>query len=91
MTWSVRSRIDESRWFTCEEGMAFTADPVTAGELWNLPGLNFGLTPVGPVQMGVTTPSELLAAAMWSIPAPEVSGDAPDYPRLPKIPPGAVS
>lgn len=71
--------------------MSFTADSVTRGELWNLPDLNFGLTPVGPVQRGVTTPSELLAAAMWSIPAPEVSGDAPRYPRLPPIPPGAVS
>lgn len=78
------------RWLSWD-GRDWTADPITTDTL-NAPRLVFPLTPTGPLQTGYGPgESELLAAAMWTIPAAAVTGQVPDYPPLPEVPPGAVA
>lgn len=86
MTWKITSRIDNSRWLECSDGLEFTADPLTAGALFDLPSYEYMLTPTGPTQRGITTPSHLFGAAWQLIPAPIAEGDTPPYPTIPSIP-----
>lgn len=97
MAWSVRSRGDnddnsdgDGRWLSWD-GRAWTADPQTT-EVLTAPGFAFPLTPTGPVQTGYgPSESELLAAALWAIPAPITTGQVPDYPYLPPLGRGVVA
>lgn len=91
MTWSIRSRIDGNRWLTSDGDLQFDCDRETRVRLGDLRTLRFPLTPVGPDLNGVLTPSDLLAAAIWAIPAPIVDGDPPQGVAPPRTPPGTVS
>ncbi|MGW4123627.1 hypothetical protein [Nocardia sp. NPDC004711] len=98
MAFHVRSRDnlsdddsgDGDRWLSWD-GRAWTADPDTDAVL-RRPGFAFPLTPTGPVQVGYGPgESELLAAALHVIPASVASGQVPDYPLLPVLPPGVIA
>lgn len=86
MTWKVTSGEGPDRWLMSTGGVDFTADPETSYELSNLRRFVYPLTPVGPMQVGVQTPSELLGAAWYLIPSPRVTGDYPPYPDFPSDP-----
>ncbi|SNS39860.1 hypothetical protein [Rhodococcoides kyotonense] len=90
MTWKVISRTDPTRWLEGADDLEFTADPETTSALSDLANYSYLLTPTGPGQSGVRTPSELLGAAWNLIPAPSVTGDHPGYPALPPTVPGAA-
>lgn len=78
------------RWLSWD-GRVWTADPETEAAL-RAPGFAFPLTPTGPIQRGYGPgESELLAAALYVIPAPVVSGDVPDYPHLPRLDRGVIA
>ncbi|MRH86001.1 hypothetical protein GFY24_00725 [Nocardia sp. SYP-A9097] len=80
---------DGDRWLSWD-GQDWTADPVTTDTL-HMPGLLFPLTPTGPLQRGYGPgESQLLAAALWAIPAAVATGQVPDYPPLPQLSAGAV-
>lgn len=86
MTWKVTSREGPARWLESTGGVEYTADPETAAELASLTEFAYPLTPVGPVQVGVRTPSELFGAAWYLIPSPAVTGEHPPYPDFPSVP-----
>lgn len=89
MSWTVYSRTDSTRWLNWN-GKDWKADTATT-ELLRAPGFAFPLTPTGPVQRGYGPgESELLAAALYVIPAPSTAGPIPEYPRIPRLPDGAV-
>ncbi|MEV0032572.1 hypothetical protein [Nocardia sp. NPDC050793] len=92
MTWTVYSRNTNpigERWLNWN-GRDWVADAETTAILtW--PGFSFLLTPTGPEQVGIgSTESELFAAALHVIPAPGTAGEVPAYPRVPRLPDGAV-
>ncbi|MGV9742865.1 hypothetical protein [Nocardia farcinica] len=89
-TWTVYSRTEGvARWLNWN-GTDWKADPETTAAL-TAPGFAFPLTPTGPIQTGYGPgESELLAAALYLIPAPDTAGQIPDYPRLPRLPGGAI-
>lgn len=86
MTWKVTSAEGPERWLDSTGGIEFTADPETSYELADLGRFVYPLTPVGPMQVGVQTPSELFGAAWYLIPSPQVAGDHPPYLNIPNDP-----
>lgn len=86
MTWRVVSRVDPERWLESTGGVEFTADFDTTVALADLVSYSYELTPTGPTQVGVTTPSELFGAAWGLIPSPRALGNYPDYPPYPSDP-----
>ncbi|MGW4718264.1 hypothetical protein [Nocardia sp. NPDC004260] len=89
MSWTVYSRTEAGRWLNWN-GRDWRADRETTAVL-SEPGFAFPLTPTGPTQVGYGPgESELLAAALYVIPAASTAGQVPEYPQIPTLPNGAA-
>jgi hypothetical protein len=91
MSWRVESRTEPGRW-VAYDGAQWTADPDTRSLLEIVRNDPQPLTPVGPVYTpdGPDDEVALFLAATGIVPAPTVTGTAPDVPTVPPPADGVV-
>jgi hypothetical protein len=84
MVWRVDSRTDARRW-VAHDGRQWTADDVTRLDMIALADGPQPLTPTGPTYTPTGPGDEVAAylAAVRLVPAPQVSGEPPQAPRMP--------